>query len=269
MRRSRRERARLFRRRALIAAAVAGLALMAMTPAVRGLLASALMRSVYAVQAFALPQGAQAEVTLREMKVYAVQLGAYDNGERAKRELERLLDTGVPAVIWQKEQMRLICSAAPSRTQLDVSAAQGQDAWVIEQTLPDVRLRVEAGADELEQVRTLLMMPDTLFRALCGGEPLDELLAQAKPPALEAKASHPEVPVYAQLAQSLINWCDLIQQIRGRVGDVTARHYASATLALLCDELRQALLAEDAQRSARMASAVWMPSTAADMMPPA
>ena len=245
------------------------LALLAMKPDVRALLSGTLMKSVRAVQAFALPESDQAEIMLKERKIYALQLGAYDDGERAKREQNRLFEAGLPTIIWQKEQMRLICSAALLRSGVDVRAAKGQEAWVIEQNLGEVQLRIQCGAAQLDEVRTLLLTPDALLNAVCAGDALDGLLERTRMAAQNAMGMYPDVPIYDQLAQSLANWCDLMERVRDTAGEETARHYASATLAILCDELRQALTAAGNQSEASTASAQRTPSTAADVMPPA
>ena len=49
-------------------------------------------------------------------------------------------------------------------------------------------------------------------------------------------SAHPENTLYTQLAQSLVNWCALIEKTPN--GD---KPYARATMALLCRELRRAL----------------------------
>ena len=245
-RRRREERGRVIRRRAMIAGGVLLLAALAMAPQLRTRIAQLGGEGWVAVQAFALPAVSQTEVTLPERKAYALQLGAYDNGEHAQSEQTRLAGEGVLCVIWQREQMRLICDAALSKGKLDDAAAQGMDVWVVEDTLPEVALRVSANAAGMEAVRTLLLLPDDLLTALCGGDDLTALLASARAQAQSALSSHPESPLYTQLAQSLVNWCALIESAQGQYGEAVARSYARVTMCTLCCELRKTLLAQGA-----------------------
>ena len=251
----------------MIAAGVLLLAGMAMAPQLRESLADAVHRAMGAVQAMALPMAAQTQITLPEKTVYALQLGAYDSGERAQNELVRLSGEGVLCVIWQREQMRLVCDAAGSKGKLVSDAAQGNDAWVIQDELSEVVLRVSADAPSMDAVRRLLTLPDKLYEQLCAEpEALEAIIAQAKEEALPARDAHPDNALYTQLAQSLVNWCDLMDSTRESYGQAAAMSYARVTMCTLCHELRQALLAQSA---ASTASAQRTPSTAADVMPPA
>ena len=260
-----REARRRRRRRLWIAAAVAMLALAAMAPQLRGKLTAWARSGVQAVSS-RLPRNGEAQVTLPERQVFALQLGVYDSGERAQSEQQRLMAAGVPCVIWQREQMRIVCDAALSRDALDVRTVQALEAYAIAETLPEVVLRVEADSAALEGVRTLLLLPDELLGALAGDEPLTALLEGTRAQAEAALAAHPEHALYTQLAQSLCNWCALIEGTRSVQGETVARGYARATVCTLCYELRRTLIA---QSEASTASAQRTPSTAADVMPPA
>lgn len=261
---------RTLRRRVLIAAGIVLLAGLAMPQELRTTLMDAARRGLHAVQVFALPQGAQAEITLPEMNVYALQLGAYDSGERAQDELTRLGGEGTLCVIWQREQMRLVCDAAQRKGSLAAEAAQGHDAWVIEEKMPEVVLRVNADTAALEAVRELITLPDLLFAKLCtGGEELQQLTQQTREKASRALSEHPDHLLYAQLAQSLSNWCALIEEMQRAYGEARALCYARVTICTLSYELRQVLIEAGVQSAASTASAQRTPSTAADVMPPA
>ena len=224
------------------------------------------MRSGVAAVSAALPRSSEAQLTLPELRVYALQLGVYDSGERAQAEMQRLTEGGVPCVIWQREQMRIVCDAALSRDALDVRTVQAIEAYAIAETLPEVVLRVEADSAALEGVRTLLLLPDELLGALAGDEPLTALLERTRAQAEAALAAHPEHVLYTQLAQSLCNWCALIEGTRSVQGETVARGYARATVCTLCYELRRTLIAQSEESTV---SAQRTPSTAAEVMPPA
>ena len=260
-----REARRRRRRRLCIAAAVAMLAVVAMAPQLRGELAAWARRGLAAVPAL-IPRSGEAQVTLPERQIYALQLGVFDSGERAQTELQRLTADGVPCVIWQREQMRIVCDAALSREALADAAAQGREACVTEETLTEVVLRVEAQSGALSSVRELLLLPDSLLVALSGEEPLADLLERTRAQAALALAAHPEHALYTQLAQSLCNWCALIEGTLETQGEAVARSYARATICTLCYELRRVLTENNA---ASTASAQRTPSTAAEVMPPA
>ena len=260
-----REARRRRRRRLCIAAAVALLAVAAMAPQAREALFTWAQRGVTAVAAV-LPRSGEAQVTLPQRRVYALQLGVYDSGERAQGELQRLTEEGVPCVIWQREQMRIVCDAALSREALEDAAAQGREAYVTEETLPEVVLRVEAQSGALSGVRELLLLPDSLLAALSGEGALAGLLESTRVQAASALSAHPEHALYTQLAQSLCNWCALIESTLEAKGEAVARSYARATICTLSYELRRVLTEDSA---ASTASAQRTPSTAAEVMPPA
>lgn len=214
------------------------------------------------VQAFS--HSAQLDMTLPEYDVYALQLAVFDNGERAANELRRLQARGVRGVIWQKERMRIVADAALSREALDVSAAKGEEAYVISDTLEAVSLRLNADAAGIEQVKTLLETPDRVLKTLAlGTESVFAAVAETRTLAQEASTAHPENELYTQLAQSLLGWCDLMEKTLDESDEAAAGNYGAATMCLLCRELRQAL------SMLSTASAQRTPSTAADVMPPA
>lgn len=260
---------RTVRRRVMVAAVVALLAGMAMTPQLQQSLREFVRQSARAVQTLALPQETQDEITLPRMTVYAMQLGAYDNGERALAQQKQLAAGGINCVIWQRIQMRLVCDAALRREALRAEAAMGLDAWIIEEELPEIMMRVSAGAQEMDAVRALLTLPDARFAQLCAGEPLAPLIESTRRQAEAALAAHPEHALYAQLAQSLVSWCRLMDDALAVQSEAAAVQYARVTMCTLCYELRQALLSDAAQSAASTASAQRTPSTAADVMPPA
>ena len=214
------------------------------------------------IQAFS--QMAQQEITLEAYDVYALQLAVFDNGERAAAEARRLQQAGVRCVIWQQKRMRIVADAALSREKLNLDAAKGQDAYVISDTLEGITLRLRADAAGVAQAKRLLETPDAVLKAiLTQEEALDEIVAQTKMLAGEAAFAQLENALYAQLAQSLLNWCDLMETTLAQANEAEARSYGAVTMCLLCRELRQALSA------ASTASAQRTPSTAADVMPPA
>ena len=268
-RRRQEERRRIVRRRMLIAAGVLLLAGAAMTPQLRGSLVQMAQQGVFAVQTLALTQEAQMEVTLPEMTVYALQLGVYDNGEHALNRQKQLEEEGVLSVIWQRSQMRLVCDAVQRKGALSADAANGAEAWVISEELPEIVLRVSAQEGELEEVSGLLTLPDALFARLCDQAPLSALISGAREQAQAALSAHPEHELYAQLAQSLAGWCTLMEETAQAQGEAAARSYARVTMCTLCYELRQTLLADAAQSASSTASAQRTPSTAAEVMPPA
>ena len=251
----------------MIAMGVLLLAGMAMAQPLRENLLSVVGRAMDAVQAAALSSSAQAQVTLPKRTVYALQLGAYDNGRHAQDELVRLSEDGVLSVIWQREQMRLVCDVSGSRGKLNDAAAMGRDVFVITEELPEVSLQVSAGAASLNAVRSFLLLPDALFGNLCdGSEPLSKTVERARASALPAQKAYPDHALYTQLAQSIVNWCNLMDSIRESHGDAAAESYARVTMCTLCRELRLALTT---QSEASTASAQRTPSTAAEVMPPA
>ena len=265
-RRRREEQQRIIRRRAMIVAGVLLLASMAMAPQLRESIASAVQRAYGTVQTMASGK-AQAQIILEEKKVYALQLGAYDNGEHAQRELSRLIGEGVLPVIWQREQMRLVCDASESKRTLSLDAAKENDVWTIQDTLPEVALRVSADAQALSAARDLLTLPDRAFEQLCTEpEKIRENLALIREEASRAQGAHPDNALYTQLAQSIVNWCNLMDSTQKTHGDQAAASYGRVTMYTLCYELRRELMTQSA---ASTASAQRTPSTAADVMPPA
>ncbi|MBE5799920.1 MAG: hypothetical protein E7321_08230 [Clostridiales bacterium] len=215
------------------------------------------------VQTFA--QSTQQELTLPEYDVYALQLAVFDSGERAASKALQLRSDGVRCVIWQRERMRIVVSAAFSREELDASAARGHEAYVIRDTLPEVSLRLSAQMGEAARAKRLLETPDALLGMLLQDNevPMREIIAQAEAIAGKELDTHPENTLYTQLAQSIVNWCDLMETTLEEADEATARSYGAVTMCTLCRELRQALSAPST------ASAQRTPSTAADVMPPA
>lgn len=243
-RRERLERARRMRRRAIMAGIVALLAALGMAPPLRAKIESAGRQGIQAMQAFAAREEAQAELTLPGREVYALQVGAFDSGERAEQERSRLAQQGLPCIIWQREQMRLICCAAATREALDMVSAKGKDAYVVADSWPQVRLCLRAGQADVEEALALLMLPDGLFGRLQSGEALGTLVDEAREKAKRALDTHPENVLYSELAQSLQNWCSLMEETASTQSEATARAYATATMCTLCRELRVALNAQ-------------------------
>ena len=56
-----------------------------------------------------------------------------------------------------------------------------------------------------------------------------------------AAGSHPDHALYTQLAQSLANWCALMEKTMQETDERSARSYAAVTMCTLCRELRLAL----------------------------
>lgn len=231
--RRRRKRAARWRRRLILTLAVLTLGALAASPDFKETL------SGLELPAFS-PDVQQAEMTLPEMEVYALQLAVFDSGERAADEANRLQAEGVRCIVWQREKMRIVSSVALSREALDWSSAKGHEGYVIRETLSPMTLRLSCGADALDDVRTLLQMPDgALKRLLTGEEALDAIVKETDEAAKRAVDRHPAHALYTQLAQSLINWCALMEHA-GMEGN-GARGYAALTMCTLCRELRTAL----------------------------
>ena len=269
-RRRRKERIKRGLRRALITVGVIVLGFMAMAPPLRAYLSEMTAQSLRSIRVFAAGKAAQTEIELEERQVSALQLGVFDSGARAQSELDRLREEGVLCVIWQRDQMRLICDVEMARSALSTAAAQGRDAWIASETLPGVVMLVSADAKSLNAVRGMLTLPDALLTRLCAeDEALESLLAEAKAAAEAALDVYPEHLLYAQLAQSLSNWCALMEGMIQQHPMEIAQAYARATMYTLCYELRQALIAQNDQQLASTASAQRMPSAAAEVMPPA
>jgi len=195
-----------------------------------------------AQQVFAGAEAAQAELSLPERTLFALQLGVFDSPERAAEQAKRLQAGGAACIIWQGEKLRVVSDASFIRENLDAGAAKGYDIYVYQETIPPVTLRLSADVKALEGVKNLLTLPDSILIRLTQErqEPLDALVAQVRREAENAISAHPENTLYTQLAQSLINWCDLMEESMQEGG---AYSYARATMGALCRELRRALSA--------------------------
>lgn len=235
--RRRRQRAARMRRRLLTAAGVLLLGALAMAPGLKEKLRSL----SWDVQTFS--GGAQqAELTLPEREIYALQLAVFDSGERAASEARRLQTKGVRCIVWQREKMRIVSSVAFSRDALDLETAKGEEAYVIRDTMEAVPLRLSCGAAEMAQVQKLLETPDSvLTRLLTGGETLSDILADVASVVSQEAGSHQDNALYTQLAQSLVNWCALMERTMKETDERSARSYAAVTMCTLCRELRLAL----------------------------
>lgn len=232
--RQKRQRAKKIRNRVVFVLAVLALASAAMSPELRAYLRGKLRGGV---QAFAELRTAQTEVILPEKRIYALQLGVFDNGERAESERARLAEQGMPCAIWQDARMRLMADAAEKREALADPSASGIESFIAEETLERVELSLSAGEGGVQEAAALLSLPDKVLSRLEGDEALESVLAQVRESAQRGVKAHPENTLYTQLAQSLVNWCALIESTPG-----DARPYARATMALLCRELRRALV---------------------------
>lgn len=236
--RQRRQRAKIIRNRVITAAIVLMLAAAAMAPTLREQLMQVIDRGVRAAQTFAVMREGETVVTLEPIALYALQLGVYDNGERAQSERERLSQMGIPCAIWQESEMRLIAAVSASRETMDISAAKGQESFIVAKTLEKVELKLSAEENSLSAATELMRLPDeTLIRLMDGRDALSDILADVREKAERAVGKHPENELYTQLAQSLLNWCALIERTSGN-----AHAYAGTTMALLCTELRRTLL---------------------------
>lgn len=231
--RRRRKRAARWRRRLILTLAVLTLGALAASPDFKETLSS------LELPAFS-PDVQQAEMTLPEMEVYALQLAVFDSGERAADEANRLQAEGVRCIVWQREKMRIVSSVALSREELDWSSAKGHEGYVIREMLSPMTLRLSCSADAIDDVRALLQLPDiVLKRLLAGEETLVSIVKETGEAAERAVDQHPEHALYTQLAQSLINWCALMK--RAGMEANGARGYAALTMCTLCRELRTAL----------------------------
>lgn len=246
--RQRRERARHMRRRAALCAMVLALGALSASQAAREKIGGAAREAAAGVaSAFAGREAAVEELTLPAMRVYALQLGVYDNGELAQQEQQRLSQAGVPCIVWQRERMRIVCAAALAQAELDGAQSAGLETYPIEEEMPEVRLRLGAPRRDMEDVCALLTLPDAAFARLLQTEeaqPLDGVVQDARALATRAAAAHGESALYAQLAQSVVNWCALIEGTREEWGGELARQYAALTMCTLCRELRAELLAQ-------------------------
>ena len=219
--RQKRQRTKKIRNRVILALAVLALTSAAMAPELRAYLADLRAQEI--------------EVMLPERRIYALQLGVFDNGESAESERKRLAAMGVPCVVWQDAQMRLMADAATSRETL-LGETAGQTSFVTGETLTRVDMRLSAGKSDGNDAARLLHLPDEALSRLESGEALADVLADVRAQAQRGVSAHPENTLYTQLAQSLVNWCALIEKTPN--GD---KPYARATMALLCRELRRAL----------------------------
>lgn len=211
------------------------------------------------VQAFAGERRAQTEITLPGIDVYALQLAVFDSAERAAAEAQRLERLGVLCMIWQKEKLRLVSDVSLGRESLDYATAMGQEAYVIEESLSEIRLRIEAGAEEIATVKSLLLLPDESLASLIDGGTLIDEIARVRAAAEAARDTYPQHALYTALAENLIAWCDMMEKPEMK----DACGYGKAAMFALCRELRQALIAQSTVSAQRT------PSTAADVMPPA
>ena len=94
--RQRRQRAKIIRNRVITLAVVLMLAAAAMAPALREQLMQVIGRGIHAVQAFTALREGETVIMLEPIALYALQLGVYDNGERAQSEWQRLNQMGIP-----------------------------------------------------------------------------------------------------------------------------------------------------------------------------
>ena len=230
--RQKRQRTKKIRNRVILALAVLALTSAAMAPELRAYLNAKIRRGV---QAFADLRAQEIEVTLPERRIYALQLGVFDNEESAESERKRLAAMGVPCAVWQDAQVRLMADAATSRETL-LGETAGQTGFVTEETLTRVDMRLSAGKSDGNDAARLLHLPDEALSRLESGEALADVLADVRAQAQRGVSAHPENTLYTQLAQSLVNWCALVEKTPN--GD---KPYARATMALLCRELRRAL----------------------------
>lgn len=240
--RRKRQRMRRICTRMFAAAAVVCAGMLAMRWDMGTTLLTAAKR-LAAVQTFIVDRRGETELTLPEQEIYALQLGVFDDGDRASLEAARLQGMGVHCIVWQGEKMRIVSGVALSREALDRSIAKGQDAYVIKETLPEVVLRLEADKDALEDVLALLQMPDSiLMRLLTRESTIEQILSETGLAAEAALDAHPENDLYTQLAQSLASWCDLMEQMILAEPESDVRSYAAVTMCTLCRELRMTLI---------------------------
>lgn len=185
----------------------------------------------------------QTVLTLPEREIFALQLGVFDDSSRAAAEAQRLESLGVRCMIWQREKLRIISSVALEKERLDMSSAQDQQGYVISVKLDTLKLRLEAEEEAIEAVQKLLAMPDGILVSLLKepGKGLHEMVMQTRIAAEEALGAHPENQLYTQLAESLQDWCDLMDHTLRQSSEDQARSYAAVTICALCRELRAAL----------------------------
>lgn len=232
--RQKRQRTRKIRNRVILALALLALTSAAMAPELRAYLTAKIHSGV---QAFADLRTSEIDLVLPEKKIALLQLGVFDNGESAQSERARLAGLGVPCAVWQDARMRLIADAASKRETLTDAAAQGMACFIAEETLARVDVSLSAGESDAQTVAELLHLPDETLSRLEEDETLSDILADVQTRARRAVSAHPENTLYTQLAQSLVNWCALMEET-----PTGTRPYARATMALLCRELRRALV---------------------------
>ena len=246
--RQRQERARRIKQTVVAVLAVLALGMAAASPDAREKLSLTARTAITGAQAaFAGREAATRELTLPAVRVYALQLGVYDNGERAQQEQQRLTKEGVPCILWQRERMRIVCAAAPTESALAGAQTFGLETYVIKDEIPEVRLRLGAAERELEAVSELISLPDGALGALFQAEreqPLADIVLRARGLAEPALSAHGENALYSQLAQSVVNWCSLIERAQSEWDGDLARQYATVTMCTLCRELRTELLAQ-------------------------
>ena len=228
--RQRRQRAKIIRNRVITLAVVLMLAAAAMAPALREQLMQVIGRGIHAVQAFTALREGETVIVLEPIALYALQLGVYDNGERAQSEWQRLNQMGIPCAIWQENVMRLIAAVSDARESINPDAAKGQESFIIAKMLEKVEIKLSAEENSISAAAELM-------RLMKGRDTLPDILAKVREKAESAVGEHPENELYTQLAQSLLNWCALIERT-----DDNPYAYAGATMALLCMELRRTLL---------------------------
>lgn len=250
----------------MIGGAVLALISLAMTEPMRQAISAAGDRGIHAV--FAGRASAERVITLEETEIYALQLGAYEDGGHAQQEQSRLTASGIPCIIWQDEAMRIIVSAALTQEAMSMSMAKEMETFAIRRTLPELQLRLSAGQEEVDAAASLLLLPDGTFARLhtCGAGELTQLIAEVRASAIRGQRYQGH-PVCAQLAQSLSDWCTLMEHAAAIYDGETALCYAQTTMCVLCMELRRAL--QNQANASSTASAQRTPSTAADVMPPA
>ena len=229
--RQKRRRTKKIRNRVILALAVLALASAAMAPDLRAYLTAKIRGGV---QAFADLRTQEIDLVLPEKKLVLLQLGVFDNGESAQSERARLAGLGVRCLLWQDARMRLIVDAATDQKTLMDAAAQGLASFVAEETLARVDVSLSAGETDARTAAALLHLPDETLARLEGDEAMEAILDDVRMRAEQAVSAHPENALYTQLAQSLMNWCALMEETE-------MRPYARATMALLCRELRRAL----------------------------
>lgn len=198
-------------------------------------------KTMESVSAFAGLDEETTEMTLPRMEVYALQLGVFDSGELAQSEQKKMMEKNIPCIIWQREKMRLICAASTTEETLPMDAAGGYESHVIQETFPEVSIELSAGERDVQRAADFLRLPDDVFfKLISENDELESIIEYVRHEASREKLLHPENELYVQLAQSILNWCVLMEQMAARPVDV--RPYAAATMCTLCRELRQTLL---------------------------